>query len=148
MHVQNSKIKSTKRNCCTFCMKLQSQLVRHLETKHYKEPEVKEFAILPKKNPERKEIINTLRKMGNFKFNTKSEFNTGQLIVSRRPNEKVNKTATDFTACAKCKGFFAKSTIRHHVRKCFKKDFRKNKNIMIMSRKKLQVEYIHWQMRL
>jgi len=134
MHVENSNIKS-KRNCCAFCMKLQSKLARHLETIHYNEPEVKKFAILPKKNPERKKIINTIRKIGNFKFNTNSELNTGQLIVSRRPNEKVNKTAIDFIACAKCKGFFAKSSIRHHARKCFKKNFEKNKSIMIMGRK-------------
>jgi len=116
-------------------MKLQSKLARHLETIHYNEPEVKKFAILPKKNPERKKIINSIRKIGNFKFNTNSELNTGQLIVSRRPNEKVNKTAIDFIACAKCKGFFAKSAIRHHARKCFKKNFEKNRSIMIMGRK-------------
>ncbi|EFN66480.1 hypothetical protein EAG_10974, partial [Camponotus floridanus] len=120
---------------CVFCMKLQSQLARHLETVHLNEPDVKKFAILPKKNPERKKIIDTIRKMGNFKFNTNSEFNTGQLIVCRRPNEKTNKTAKDFVACVKCKGFFAKSTIRHHARVCLNKDFRKNKNIMIMGRK-------------
>ncbi|XP_071653728.1 uncharacterized protein [Temnothorax longispinosus] len=135
MHVQNSKIKSTKKNCCTFCMKLQSQLARHLQNVHYNEPEVKKFAVLPKTNPERKQIISNLRKMGNFKFNTNSEINTGELIVSRRPNEKVNKTAIDFTACAKCQAFYAKSTIRHHARQCYKKDFRKNKSIMVMGRK-------------
>lgn len=134
MCVQKSNIKS-KQNYCVFCMKLQSQLARHLETVHLNEPDVKKFAILPKKNPERKKIIDTIRKMGNFKFNTNSEFNTGQLIVCRRPNEKTNKTAKDFVACVKCKGFFAKSTIRHHARVCLKKDFRKNKNIMIMGRK-------------
>lgn len=134
MCVQKSNIKS-KQNYCVFCMKLQSQLARHLETVHLNEPDVKKFAILPKKNPERKKIIDTIRKMGNFKFNTNSEFNTGQLIVCRRPNEKTNKTAKDFVACVKCKGFFAKSTIRHHARVCLKKNFRKYKNIMIMGRK-------------
>lgn len=135
MHVQNSKIKSTKRNCCVFCKKLQSQLARHLETVHGNELEVQKFAVLPKNNLERKEIINNLRKKGNFMFNTDIEINNGELLVSRRPNENINKTATDFAPCPKCCGYFAKHTLRHHVRKCSKKDFRKNKIIMTMSRK-------------
>jgi len=117
-------------------MKPQSQLPRHLETVHKNEPEVKKFAVLPKNNIERKKIIDTIRKAGNFKFNTNANFNNGQLIVCRRPTEKSDKTATDFTACANCKGFFAKSSIRYHSRVCLKKDnFKKNKTIMIMGRK-------------
>lgn len=49
--------------------------------------------------------------------------------------KKTIKTAKDFIACIKCKGFFAKNTIRHHSQICLKKDFRKNRNIMTMSRK-------------
>lgn len=134
MYVDTSNTKSTKQNYCIFCKKLQSQLARHLETVHRDESEVKKFAMLPKKHPERLKIIEVIRKNGNFQFNTQAEFNTGQLIVSRRSNKNYNKTATDFIACAKCKGFFAKSTIRHHSRVCFNKNFRKNRN-MIMGRK-------------
>jgi len=61
--------------------------------------------------------------------------NNGQLIVCRRPNEKSNKLATDFVACAKCKGFFTKNTIRHHARTCFQKNLKKNKCIFVMGRK-------------
>lgn len=134
MYVDTSNTKLTKQNYCIFCKKLQSQLARHLETVHRDESEVKKFAMLPKKHPERLKIIEVIRKNGNFQFNTQAEFNTGQLIVSRRSNKNYNKTATDFIACAKCKGFFAKSTIRHHSRVCFNKNFRKNRN-MIMGRK-------------
>ncbi|XP_077277322.1 uncharacterized protein LOC143905654 isoform X2 [Temnothorax americanus] len=134
MYVENSNTKSRKRYYCTFCMKPQAQLPRHLETVHRDEPEVKKFAVLSKKDPERKKIIDGIRKAGTFKFNTNPEFNTGQLIVCRRPNKKANKAATDFIACVKCKDFFAKSSIRHHSRVCIKKDFRKNKTIMIMGR--------------
>jgi len=129
--IQNQRNKSI----AFFCKKLQSQLARHLETVHRDESEVKKFAMLPKKHPERLKIIEVIRKNGNFQFNTQAEFITGQLIVSRRPNKNYNKTATDFIACAKCKGFFAKSTIRHHSRVCFNKNFRKTRNIMIMGRK-------------
>ncbi|XP_071647548.1 uncharacterized protein [Temnothorax longispinosus] len=134
MYVEKSNV-ITKHNYCYFCLKLQTQISRHLETVHRNEPEVKKFAVLPKGNPERKKIIDIIRKNGNFKFNTMSENNNGKLIVCRRPNAKYNKSATDFIACAKCKGFFAKTTIRHHSRSCLKTDFSKNRCIMIMGRK-------------
>lgn len=138
MYVETSDTKSTKKNYCVFCSKLQTQLARHLQTVHRNKPDVKKFAVLPKKNRERKNIIEILRKNGNFKFNTNSALNNGQLIVCRRPNEKHNKLARDFIVCAKCKGFFAKSTIRHHSRSCFGKDFKRNKCIMVMGRKILR----------
>ncbi|XP_039304119.1 uncharacterized protein LOC113005529 isoform X2 [Solenopsis invicta] len=134
MHVETSN-KPRKEHCCVFCGKMQKQLARHLENVHRNEPDVKKFAALPKNNTERKKIIEMLRKNGNFKFNTNSELNNGQLIVCRRPNEKYSKTAKDFIACAKCKDFLSKSTIRHHSRKCFRKDFKKDKCIMVMGRK-------------
>ena len=130
------KSNKSKQNCCIFCMKSQSKLARHLERMHRNEPEVKKFAILPKRNLERKKIIEIIRKNGNFKYNTNAAvINKGQLIVCRRPNEKLNKTATDFVACMKCKGFFAKNSICHHARECFKQNFRTFKRIMIMGRK-------------
>ncbi|XP_067217009.1 uncharacterized protein [Linepithema humile] len=135
MYVEKSNTKALKQNYCYFCSKLQTQLPRHLEIVHRNEPEVKKFAMLSKGNPERRKIIDIIRKNGNFKFNTNSEVNNGKLIVCRRPNEKYNKSATDFIACGKCKGFFTKQTIRHHSRKCLKKDFSKNKCIMIMGRR-------------
>lgn len=137
MDVETSNIKF-KRNYCFYCIKPQTQLARHLETVHSNKLEVKKFAILPKKNPERKKIIDTIRKNGNFKYNTTSELNNGQLVVCRRPNATFKKTVTDFTVCIKCKGFFAKNTIRHHSRKCLKNNFKKNRSIMVMGRKILR----------
>jgi len=65
MYVCRSNVKS-KQNCCVFCLKLQSQLARHLVTVHRDEPEVNKFAVLPKKHEERKKIIDILRKQENF----------------------------------------------------------------------------------
>lgn len=134
MYVDKSDLKP-KKNCCVFYMKLQSQIARHLETVHRDEPKVRKFAVLSKNNEERKKIIDILRKEGNFKYNTYANINSGKLIVSRRLHATSTKTARDFTVCSKCKGFFAKSTIRYHSRYCLKKDFRKNKSIMIMGRR-------------
>jgi len=73
MYVNKSNIKS-KQNCCVCCLKLQSQLARHLETVHRDKDDVKNFAVLPKKHEERKKIIDILRKQGNFTFNTNENF--------------------------------------------------------------------------
>lgn len=72
-----------------FCSKLQTQLARHLKTVPRNKPDVKKFAVLPKNNPEQRKIIDTLRKNGNFKFNTKSKLNNRKLIVCQRPNKKM-----------------------------------------------------------
>lgn len=74
---------------------------------------------------ERKKIIETLRKNGNFLFNTDPLLNNGELLVCRRPQEIKKRIATDFTCCANCKGFFTKNNLRHHFAQCSdKKSFK------------------------
>lgn len=58
----------------------------------------KKFLNLPKNTKERKQIIDTIRRNGNFLFNTNVEYNNGELIVCRRPNKKVSRTAQDYQA--------------------------------------------------
>lgn len=92
MRVGTSNAKIIKQNYCVFCLKLQTQTVRHLKKVYRNEPDVKRFTALPKKNFEWKKIIDTLQKNGTFKFNTNSELNDGQLIICRRSNEKYKKS--------------------------------------------------------
>jgi len=69
-------------------------------------------------NPERKKIIDLLRRKGNFIYNTNLNLNKGDLIVCRRPRKNLDRQAADFIPCAKCKGFFSKNNIRHHFALC------------------------------
>ncbi|KAL6253964.1 hypothetical protein P5V15_015811 [Pogonomyrmex californicus] len=89
--------KTNKKNCCFYCKKLQSKIARHLETVNYNEEEVKKFAILPKRIS-REKIIETIRRNGNFQFNAKRVINNGELIVCRRPNKKLCKSAISYLA--------------------------------------------------
>ncbi|KAL6262994.1 hypothetical protein P5V15_005787 [Pogonomyrmex californicus] len=116
--------KTNKKNCCFYCKKLQSKIARHLETVHYNEEEVKKF----------KKIIETIRRNGNFQFNTKRAINNGELIVCRRPNKKLCKSASNFLPCVKCKGFFSKSSLRHHFRRCTGRNSKHSKSIMVLGR--------------
>ncbi|XP_029674803.1 uncharacterized protein LOC115242555, partial [Formica exsecta] len=115
-----------------YCKKLQTKFARHLEAVHKNEAEVKKFILLPKGNAERKAIIDTIRKESNFIYNTSSQFNTGELIVSRRPS-KANKPASDFMCCPKCKGYYPKNNVRHHFQDCNKKSF--GRYVMTLGRK-------------
>lgn len=83
-------------------------------------------------NSERRTIIDTIRKENNFIYNTSSQFNTGELIVSRRPS-KANKSASDFICCPKCKGYYTKNNIRHHFQYCNKKSI--GRQVMVLGRK-------------
>lgn len=72
-----------KTNFCFFCNKMQTKIARHLENVHKDEEEVKKFRFLPKGNAERKKLIDSLRRKGNFLYNVDPQFNTGNLITCR-----------------------------------------------------------------
>ncbi|XP_077260680.1 uncharacterized protein LOC143896600 isoform X2 [Temnothorax americanus] len=129
---KSEKKGANKKYFCMYCKKLQTKFARHLETVHKNEKEVKKFILLPKGNLERKAIIDSIRKENNFIYNTSSQFNTGDLIVSRRPS-KANKPATDFTCCPKCKGYFTKNNVRHHFQICNQRSI--GKKVLMLGRK-------------
>ncbi|XP_012521933.1 uncharacterized protein LOC105828238 isoform X1 [Monomorium pharaonis] len=122
LRVQCSKPKGRgKRNFCFYCKKMMTKISRHYETIHKDEEDVKKFISLPKGNQDRQNIIKHLRQKGNYLFNLNPTYNNGELLVCRRPTESGTKTACDFVCCAGCKGFFSKSSIRQHFRKCTQK---------------------------
>ncbi|XP_044763256.1 uncharacterized protein LOC123320130 isoform X1 [Coccinella septempunctata] len=122
---------------CMFCGKFQSKFARHIELVHSNETEVKKFINLKKGCTERRNIIETIRKRSQFFYNTNHNVNDGELIVSRRPGKKLNKTASDYIACQNCKGFYTKNNIRHHAKKCFNYDGSRSRTVMVMGRKVL-----------
>lgn len=133
--VQTSEITDAKKHFCLFCNKMQTKIARHLENVHSSEDEVKKFISLPPGNPERLQIIASIRKNGDHVFNTSRKLNTGQLLVCRRPNKRMNKEARDFLPCGNCKGQYARSVLRHHWRKCTKRDGKRERIITSKGRK-------------
>ncbi|XP_067208494.1 uncharacterized protein [Linepithema humile] len=83
--------------------------------------EVKKFLILPKNSCKRRTLIGSLRKKGNYKFNTHSDLNDGTMVVVRRPNNKTKLKESNFLPCPKCEGHYSKNNLRHHFRLCAKK---------------------------
>lgn len=74
----------SKKHFCVFCNTLQTKLARHLLLKHKSEKQAKSILNLPKRSKERVNVINQLRKDGDFLHNTTKSLNTGILIVSRQ----------------------------------------------------------------
>ncbi|XP_077259749.1 uncharacterized protein LOC143896078 isoform X2 [Temnothorax americanus] len=107
-----------KKHFCMFCNTFQSKIARHLERVHAKELEVQKFTFLPKGTAERRQIIETLRRRGDFYFNVDNTRNDGELLVERRSKKMYNRVPSDYTACPKCRAFILKATRRHHSRKC------------------------------
>jgi len=127
---KNSKDK--KRNCCLFCKKLYTKIARHLETVHSNE--VKKFSLLPKKCKERLKIINTIRRKGNFQYNTDKNVGKGDLIVCRRPQASKNREVIDYLPCKKCYGFFSKISLRAHFYRCTGRSSKHTKAVTILGR--------------
>ncbi|XP_070529778.1 uncharacterized protein [Cardiocondyla obscurior] len=122
MYVQSAPSNGFKRvfrkHFCLFCKTWQSKIARHLKRKHKDEKRVQNLRDLPKKCNKRKNVINMLRREGDFYYNINTDVNTGELLVCRRPAEKCQNTAQDYTACPKCKGFFNKANLRQHTAHC------------------------------
>ncbi|XP_067214685.1 uncharacterized protein [Linepithema humile] len=131
LHLAVLKIK---KNCCFFCKKLHTKIARHLETIHSNEDEVKKFSLLPKKCRERLKIIDTIRRKGNFQYNTDSNIGKGDLIVCRRPQASKNKEVKDYLPCAKCHGFFSKISLRQHFYRCTGRNSKHTKAVTVLGR--------------
>lgn len=67
---------------------------------------------------ERRDIIERIRKRGQFKWNSNFKLNRGKLSVSRRPNKMIRKNPWDLKTCANCKGTYASTTLRRHWKRC------------------------------
>ncbi|XP_043286873.1 uncharacterized protein [Venturia canescens] len=138
--IDNSKLVAKPRSgnkrddFCFYCKKMQTVISRHLEIVHKDVDEVKRFAILPKNNPERTQLIDLLRKKGNHLYNTSSNYNKdGKLLVGRRP--KQERPGTQYTPCHNCHVSLSKKSIRRHRQKCVGASTKDDRANTILSRR-------------
>lgn len=73
------------------------------------------FFFICVESKERIKAFAVLRKKGNYEFNTNAALNNGELIVSRRPNSRFNRNASDYSICHCCLGTYSKTSTRQHV---------------------------------
>lgn len=125
--------KVTRQNACLFCGKKFTQISKHLQRLHRNEDRVKN--LLKVKSPKsKKKLLCDLRKEGNAAFNKNPTLNNGELIVTRRPKEKLKRIARDYLPCVICKATFSKRSLRKHFKKCSKKTNNNQRIIMALGR--------------
>ncbi|KAK4875803.1 hypothetical protein RN001_012225 [Aquatica leii] len=101
-----------------YIAKLYAKLSQHLEWSHRDETAVRMFLSLPTKNIERRKIIETIRRRGDFDYNTSLQNESGELLVARRSHSGFMRESKHYLPCPHCAAFFCKDTLRLHIRTC------------------------------
>lgn len=112
-----------KGHSCFFCQKIVcNNFARHVEMHHANEMEVAQILIKPKQSKERRVAFANLIRYGDFYHNCEVlSLKDGELILSRRPNEKEYNFSlySDYGPCPECLGFLLKKQLWHHLKyKC------------------------------
>ncbi|XP_050519622.1 uncharacterized protein LOC126893457 isoform X1 [Diabrotica virgifera virgifera] len=100
---------------CIYCDIPVLNFARHLERIHSDELEVQKYLSLDKKDPKRKYFIDKIRKEGDFCIGK-------SVPVFRRnvlSNSDESSTNSNMLPCIHCKGYYAKKSLRRHIRRCY-----------------------------
>lgn len=118
-------IKGRKRkHNCVYCDVLVYNFGRHLERQHSDETEVQRFLQMEKNNPQRKQIINKVRKEGDFCSSKPLpvQGKKRKCQVKRQDEQETDsendETTCTLLPCTHCKGYYARKTLRRHVKRC------------------------------
>lgn len=116
---------------CKFCTQdiSSKNFVRHIETFHRNENEIKEILQYPVRSKERREAFILLRKNTNF------DLYIGGIIRPYR--ETAKKDNILFYPCVYCKGLFKKEYLGRHTKSCVCK-----KTVEAVTLKKCRLNYI------
>ncbi|KAJ8313890.1 hypothetical protein KUTeg_008451, partial [Tegillarca granosa] len=107
--------RTTKRQCCVYCGKLDPKLHRHMETFHSTEVEVAKILSLKKGSKERRKQWGLLMANGNNLHNKKiREQGYGMLIPKYRPSTVTEPM--NYLPCEYCKMLFVATDLwKHHI---------------------------------
>lgn len=112
--------KYNKKQHCLFCKKSISKLARHLESAHSDQPDVAKAFSFTKGSRKRRDLLRSLKKMGNFQHNANvASSGTGEMVACRRPT--TAKSSENFRHCKHCQGLYARYSLWRHVRNCTQK---------------------------
>ena len=104
---------SHKKHFCRYCDLATEQIIRHIEARHSREPEVQRLVNATKGSKERAKLTTLMKNRGNFEHNVAVlRRKQGVLIVVRSPVQEVS--ATHYYPCTKCCGFFSRLDLWRH----------------------------------
>ncbi|KAF5272968.1 hypothetical protein FQR65_LT17269 [Abscondita terminalis] len=107
----------TRKYFCVYCKKLFAKLPQHLIHCHVNEEAVANLLKIPPGSKDRKRILQSIRRQGDYEHNTYKEHFTGTLLVSRRSNVEANRNVKVVT-CPECKGQFFSYCFYQHFKRC------------------------------
>ena len=110
-----------KKHVCCFCDKVLSKMARHYYDSHTNEPEVRQALQYPKQSKERRLIIETLTRKGDYYRNLEIlHLNDGHLFLLRKPtiDEIKFRSAKEYGPCPGCLGFLIKTELWRHCQNC------------------------------
>ncbi|XP_036961819.1 uncharacterized protein LOC119023775 isoform X6 [Acanthopagrus latus] len=109
--------KYNKKQYCLYCKKAISKLARHLESAHSQQPDVARALGFDKRSRERRDMLRSIKKMGNFNHNaTVATSGAGEMVACRRPTKARDSDC--YRHCKFCQGLYARDCLWRHVRKC------------------------------
>lgn len=96
-----------------FVQKIVAKLLRHFDQVHSTEKQVIIFKSINKNNPERLELLGTLRKNGLYLDNVEViKKKSATIIPKRRKVEEV--TPSKLVACVRCNQFYTHTILYRH----------------------------------
>lgn len=113
----SKRSKHNKKQYCLYCKKAISKLARHLESAHNEQPDVAIAFSFNKRSRQRRELLRSLKKRGNFYHNaTVASTGAGEMVACRRP--MTAKQSDDYRHCKFCQGLYARESLWRHLRYC------------------------------
>lgn len=79
---------------------------------------------------DRKKIIETIRRRGNFEYN-KTVTDPEELILCRKPRSSTKLKLDNFLPCPTCRGMFSKLGLRKHHIQCNPNRKKGSKNVFL-----------------
>jgi hypothetical protein len=102
---------------CFYCQKASTNISKHYLGVHSKEKEVQHIESRPLKSNERKLALLKLRNSGDYQHNC-AVLKTGHGILVTFTRNWNEASAKHFLPCQYCLGFFLKSCLWRHIKKC------------------------------
>lgn len=113
----------TKKSFCPYCFLDVTHFPRHLKRNHKHQGAVKEISSLSLKDPKRKQLLDTIRRQGNFVANSHNNV----IRPVRRAKSQVNfcdnsqMLKDKYVVCQNCLGYFKRQYLGRHRKNCFLK---------------------------
>ncbi|KAL4718947.1 hypothetical protein ACJJTC_005242 [Scirpophaga incertulas] len=109
-----------KRDFCFYCEEEVLNFARHITRNHIFQTEVQQIMAYPKKSKKRNQLLNSLRKKGNYILNSSG--------VVKPMRSDLASTENEYLPCSFCFGFYKKKQLWRHRKTCTEKQEGGSKN--------------------